>query len=95
MYVFETLSIVINLVLIIIVMVKTKTIKTNRSQKIVNVTLWLFVIVFTFNTLGNLTAKASIETYVATPLTFILAILCWRVAIETRERTNAQKLRMK
>lgn len=91
MYVFEALSIIINLVLIVAVLAKTKAIKLNSSQKIVNVSLWLFVFVFALNTLGNLTAKTSIETYVATPLTFILFLLCWRVVIENRGKTNAQQ----
>lgn len=91
MYVFEALSVMINLVLIVAVLAKTNTIRTNRNPIILNVTLWLFVIVFAFNTLGNLTAKANIETYIATPLTFILGLLCWRVAIETTEQTNAQQ----
>lgn len=91
MYVFEALSVIINFVLIVAVLAKTKNIKLNSSQKIVDVTLWLFVIVFALNTLGNLTAKASIETYVATPLTFILALLCWRVAIEKGGETNTQQ----
>ena len=90
MYAFETLSVIINLILIVAVLTKTKAIKTNSSQTIVNVALWLFVIVFALNTLGNLTAKASIETYVATPLTFILALLCWRVAIANHSTKKAQ-----
>ena len=90
MYVFETLSVMINLILIVAVLAKTKAIKTNSSQTIINVVLWLFVIVFALNTLGNLTAKASIETYVATPLTFILALLCWRLAIANHSTKNAQ-----
>lgn len=91
MYVFETLSILINLILIAAVRAKTKAIKTNSSQTIINGVLWLFVIVFALNTLGNLTARTSIETYVATPLTFLLALLCWRVAIANHRTKKAQQ----
>jgi hypothetical protein len=82
MYVFETISIVINIILIFIVLTKMKRNASGDRATLINIVLWLFVVVFTLNTVGNLTAATTLETYIATPLTFILAVLCWRVAIE-------------
>lgn len=84
MYVFESVSILINCLLIFIVLIKGSLIKSRIPIKIINGLLWFFVVLFALNTLGNLTSESNLETYIATPLTFILAILCWRIAIEPK-----------
>jgi hypothetical protein len=86
MYVFESVSILTNLLLILAVLIKMKRIKENRSAIVVDVLLWIFVVIFFMNTLGNLAAESRLERFIATPLTFILAILCLRIAIERREK---------
>lgn len=91
MYVFELVSILINLILIVIVLTKIKKIKVGASNKLINFMLWIFVLLFVLNTIGNLTSKTSLETYIATPMTFILALLCSRVAIEPSPRSPAQQ----
>ena len=90
MYVFELVSIFINLILIVIVLTKIKKIKVGASNKLINFILWIFVVLFVLNTIGNLTSKTSLETYIATPMTFILALLCSRVAIEPSLRSPVQ-----
>lgn len=82
MYAFETASAVVNLILVMIVAAKRKRIARQGAGVFLDIFLWIFVALFLLNTLGNLAAKATLETWIATPLTFILAILCWRVAIE-------------
>ena len=87
MYVYESISIVINCFLVFIVLVKGKVINIKISTKVIDTFLWVFVILFSLNTLGNLTSKTSLETLIATPLTFILALLCWRIVIN-RKNSN-------
>ena len=82
MYVFESISLIINCLIIVVVLIKAGIINLNISVKVINVFLWIIVVVFAMNTIGNLTAETSLETLIATPLTFILAILCLRLAIE-------------
>jgi hypothetical protein len=82
--VFETISIAINLLLIITAYQKMTGLKSGSNPRYTTILLWMFVVLFTLNTLGNLTALTSLETYVATPLTFILAVCCARLALETR-----------
>lgn len=82
MYVFESVSILINCLLIFIVLIKGSLIKSRIPIKIINGLLWIFVVLFALNTLGNLTSETNLETYVATPLTLILSVLCWRIAVE-------------
>ena len=85
MYVYESVSIVVNCILILIVLVKGKIINLKVSPKVINTALWIFVILFSLNTLGNLTSKTNLETIIATPLTFIFALLCLRMVINTKK----------
>jgi hypothetical protein len=79
MVVFEILSITVNSVLTFIIFIQGNYLKVNFSQKALNVILWVFTIIFSLNTIGNLFSKTSFETIVFTPLTFISAILCYRI----------------
>ncbi|MEY3411323.1 MAG: hypothetical protein RIQ70_9, partial [Bacteroidota bacterium] len=79
MVVFEILSITVNSVLSFIIFIQGNYLKVNFSQKALNVILWVFTIIFSLNTIGNLFSKTSFETIVFTPLTFISAILCYRI----------------
>ena len=82
MYQFETLSILINIILFISILIKAKLVRLKINPKITQMILYLFVLIFSLNTIGNLFAKVSLETYIFTPLTLISALLCLRIAIE-------------
>jgi hypothetical protein len=77
MYVFEAVSIAINLFLLLILALKGNYIKYAFSEKWLNGILWFFVVVFALNTIGNLMAETVVEKVVFTPLTLISAILIW------------------
>ncbi len=79
---FEMASIILNALLIVIITIKSKYLKINIPSLIINVVLWIFVGLFSLNSIGNLFAKMTFETVVFTPVTFILAILCTRIALE-------------
>ena len=78
----ETVSIFINLVIISIVAVRTGILKFMINPKILQVAFWLMFVLFTLNTVGNLFAKNDFEKFAFTPITFLLAIFCLRLAIE-------------
>ena len=77
---FEIVSIVINSFMILIIAIKGHYIRIHLPIKLINGILWFFVFLFALNTIGNLFAKTSIETMVFTPITFVSAILCYRIA---------------
>ncbi|WP_259015225.1 hypothetical protein [Emticicia fluvialis] len=79
MYVFEVVSIVINLLFITVLLLKAQYVKNNVPDRLLNNILWLFLILFSVNTIGNLMAKTSFEKYVFTPITLLSAILIWLV----------------
>lgn len=77
MRVFETISILLNSLFIITFIVKYKNLKENKTNKVVNVIIWVFVFLFAINTLGNLFAKNIIEQTLGTALTLFSSFLCW------------------
>lgn len=78
MYVFESISILINLFLGYVVLMKGRYLKPLIKEKALNVILIVFLVIFALNTIGNLFAKTKFEQSFAL-LTFIFAVLIWRV----------------
>lgn len=84
MYVFETISIAINLFLDFILLTKGSYIRQIIPMKVVNLILWIFLILFGLNTIGNVLAKTNFEKFFAI-LTFASSILIW---IILKKKTN-------
>jgi len=61
MYVFETISIVIVLLFSFILLIKGQFIKAFLPLKVVNIILWIFLVLFTLNTIANIFAKTFFE----------------------------------
>ncbi|WP_028979767.1 hypothetical protein [Sporocytophaga myxococcoides] len=78
MYVFETISILINLFLGLVILIKADYIRTTFNKKIIDIILWIFVVIFILNTIGNLFAKTILEKSFS-GLTLIFAILIWTI----------------
>ena len=89
MYVFETISIIINLLLFSILLVKGKYLREFISMKIVNITLWIFFVLFALNTIGNVLAKTNFEKFF-TLLTLAFSILIW-IILRKDKKTNTQQ----
>ena len=82
MYMFEVVSITINLMVITIIGIKAGYIKPFISKRALTFLLWALAMLFALNTVGNLFATTILETILFTPLTLISAVLCYRMAIE-------------
>ena len=78
MYVFETISIGINLFLGFILLMKGNYIAFQFREKTVNIVLWIFLVIFMLNTVGNIFAKTNFEKFFAI-LTLLFALLIWRI----------------
>lgn len=74
MYVFETISLLINFYLGLVVLIKGRYIAQFLSPKIVTVSLWMFAGLFALNTLGNVMAETTFEKFFAI-VTLILSVL--------------------
>ena len=78
MYVFETISILINIFLSWILLMKSNLSKFKFSDKTVQIILWIFFALFILNTIGNIFAKTNFEKFFAV-LTGLSAILIWNI----------------
>src|SRR6185437_8467584 len=72
MYVFESISILINLFLGYVLLMKGGYVKFRFKNKTTNVILWTFFSIFLLNTVGNIVAKTNFEKLFAI-VTFIFA----------------------
>ena len=87
MYVFETISIIINLFLFSILLIKGKYLREFISMKIVNITLWIFFVLFVLNTVGNIFAKTYFEKFFALLMLFF-SILIWIILRKDKKRKH-------
>lgn len=78
MYVFESITIAINLFLGWILLMNSGVVKYKFSPKILNIILWFFFVVFVLNTVGNIFAKTNFEKYFAI-FKAVSAILIWYI----------------
>jgi hypothetical protein len=78
MYVFEIISIMINLFLITILLMKGGYLKVQLKEKIINIVLWIFLLIFLLNTLGNALANTNFEKMFSV-VTLVLALLLWNI----------------
>ena len=84
MYSFEAVSITINLLILAVVAIKGAYLSVKVSDRLINIILWIFTAMFALNTAGNIFSLSTIEAVVFTPLTFLSAVMCARMAIEKK-----------
>jgi len=84
MRLFESVSIVISLIVIFVVAIKGGFLRAFVPGKLVNFVLWTLVVLFVLNTIGNVFAMTSLEAIIATPVTLISAVFCYRMLIENQ-----------
>lgn len=74
MYIFEIISIIVNLFLGFVLLMKGGYLQYYLKQNVVNTILWIFLFLFILNTIGNSVAKTNFEKSFAA-LTLIFAFL--------------------
>jgi len=65
MYVFETISIIFNIFLGMVLLIKGEQLPAFIPMKVVNIILWVFLILFGLNTIGNIFAETLFEKILA------------------------------
>lgn len=76
MYVFEIISILINVFLCLILLMKGNYINNKFSNRTINVILWIFFGIFALNTFGNIFAKTNFEKMFSI-LTALFSVFLW------------------
>lgn len=79
---FELISIGINFIMVLFVSCRAGIINLSIKPILIRVVLWLMVVLFILNTVGNLLSQNDLERIVFTPITLLLFILSLRLAIE-------------
>ena len=87
MYVFESISIVINLVLFLGLLIKGKYVREIIPMRAVNIMLWIFVVIFALNTIGNIFASTNFEKSFSL-LTLAFAFLLYMILKKDKKVTS-------
>lgn len=80
--VFEIISIVMQAFFLLIVAAKAGYVFKGKFRRTVQVGIWVLFGMMVLNTIGNLASNSGFETMVMTPVTIVLALLLFRLAIE-------------
>ena len=78
----ELTAMLLTLLFGIIIGIKAHYLKSGKNKLSITIALWVIFGYFILNTIGNLTSAVSLETYIFTPFTLIVALLLYRLAIE-------------
>jgi hypothetical protein len=89
MYVFESISILVNLFLFSLLLIKGNYLKEIIPERIVNVLLWIFLVLFALNTVGNIFAETNFEKGF-TVLTLSFSVLIWIILRKGKKAKYSQ-----
>jgi hypothetical protein len=81
MLVFETLSILLNGLMLSVVVIQAGLARVSLHRLTLKIAFWLMGALFFVNTIGNLVSLDALEQVVFTPLTLLLALFSFRLAI--------------
>ena len=84
----EIIAITLTLVFTGIGATKMKLLKSGKSNKLVNIGVWIVFAYLILNTLGNFASGVSAETLFFGPLTIVMAFCALRLAIENQTASN-------
>jgi hypothetical protein len=87
MLVFESVSIILQLVLVVALFVKQQLLPLPVSMKVVNGILWFYLVVFTLNTFGNLAAINIWERIIGTLATLVVVFMLWKILSDSKFKT--------
>ena len=82
---FEVISLVINAAMVGVVRMRMGWSAWNANPLFIKVALWIMVMLFALNTVGNLFSNNELERTIFTPLTFVLVILSFRLAMDVKK----------
>lgn len=82
MRLYEIISITINVFIGIVIAIKGGYVRGILPTKVVSLAIYLVVVLFALNTLGNFFSNSLLEALIFTPVTLLCAVLCYRIAIE-------------
>lgn len=82
MYQFETVSLLLNIIMTFVVLAKMGLLKVINNAKVLKFILITMSLLFSLNTIGNFFSVTGLELFIATPMTFLLSVLSYRLSLE-------------
>ena len=82
LFTLEIVSLLVTLLFMLIIAAKIGYIQAGKLLGAVNIGVWLILAYLILNTLGNFASGVSFENLIAAPITVILALCAFRLAIE-------------
>lgn len=79
---FELFGLATSFLFLFIILAKVEYLKLKKFRKIINIAVWIVLVWFLLNILGNLLSTASLEKLIFTPISIILSFSVFRLAIE-------------
>ena len=89
MYLFESISILINLFLAYVLLIRGEYVHKIIPSKVVNIILWIFLFIFGLNTLGNIFAETLFEKSLSL-LTLVFTFLLWNILKKSNKDIKAR-----
>ncbi len=86
MYVFESISIILNSLLLWVLSLKNQNVK----HKFIDITLWFFFIIFFLNTIGNLFAQTNFEKFFSI-FTLLFALFLFKILWKKKGKPTKQE----
>lgn len=74
---FEAFSILMNVFMTLVLFIKYKLLGSGKKNRAIDILIWVFVVFFALNTLGNLFAKSMLELVLGSFLTLACGLLCY------------------
>lgn len=81
MIAFEVISLLLNIIMFTMVGLYAGLLKIRVNKWVITAALWMMVVLFFINTVGNIFSSNLTEKIIFTPVTVILCFLCFRLAI--------------
>ena len=78
----EIIALIVTGIFVIIVVIKMGYLKVGKFRRAAGIGVWIMFAYLLLNTVGNLASGASFENLVFAPITIILALCTFRLAIE-------------
>ena len=79
---FEVFALVTSFLFLAIILLKINHLKFMKFRKIINIAVWIMFVYFLLNTVLNFASGVSLEKLIFTPVTIIMSLLIFRLAIE-------------
>ena len=82
MYVFETVSVLMQVFFLTIATLKHRYVGGKMTQKILSYALFFLSALLLLNTVGNIFSTSAFEAILFTPLTLVMSVVAFRLALE-------------